>query len=77
VACLILISESEVLELISRGLLRKEIAKALSISENTVVTHIRHLYDKLNVSNAPAAIRKAYESGILPVEENPPETDSV
>jgi DNA-binding CsgD family transcriptional regulator len=41
----------------------------LSISENTVVTHIRHLYDKLNVSNAPAAIRKAYESGILPVEE--------
>ena len=69
--------ESEVLELISRGLLRKEIAKALSISENTVVTHIRHLYDKLNVSNAPAAIRKAYESGILPVEGNPPETDSV
>ena len=69
--------ELEVLELISRGLLRKEIARALSISENTVVTHIRHLYDKLNVSNAPAAIRKAYESGILPVEENPPETDSV
>ena len=69
--------ELEVLELISRGLLRKEIARVLSISENTVVTHIRHLYDKLNVSNAPAAIRKAYESGILPVEENPPETDSV
>ena len=61
--------ELEVLELISRGMLRKEIAKALTISENTVVTHIRHVYDKLSVSNAPAAIRKAYESGILPIKE--------
>ena len=61
--------ELEVLELISRGMLRKEIAKALTISENTVVTHIRHIYEKLSVSNAPAAIRKAYESGILPIKE--------
>jgi len=74
--------ELEVLELISLGMLRKEIAKALTISENTVVTHIRHIYDKLSVSNAPAAIRKAYETGILPVkldssEQNPPAAGSV
>jgi ATP/maltotriose-dependent transcriptional regulator MalT len=54
----------------------------LTISENTVVTHIRHIYDKLSVSNAPAAIRKAYETGILPVkldssEQNPPAAGSV
>ncbi|MDG1358622.1 MAG: response regulator transcription factor [Akkermansiaceae bacterium] len=61
--------ELEVLEHISRGLLRKEIARALTITENTVVTHIRHIYDKLSVSNAPAAVRKAYESGILPIKE--------
>ena len=67
--------ELEVLELISRGLLRKEIAKALSISENIVVTHIRHVYDKLNVSNAPAAIRTAYESGILPTKVNPSDAE--
>lgn len=70
--------ELEVLNCISKGLARKQIARKLGISENTVVSHIRHVYDKLNVPNAPSAISVAYESGILPVKESePPETDSV
>ena len=36
------------------------------ISIPTVATHIRHLYDKLQVQNAPAAITQAYRTGILP-----------
>ena len=67
--------ELEVLDCISKGLARKEIGRKLGISENTVVSHIRHIYDKLNVPNAPSAISSAYEAGILPVKENPPEAD--
>lgn len=57
--------ELQVLQHMSKGLARKEIADALGITENTVVTHIRHIYEKLQVPNAPAAISKAYQSGIL------------
>jgi len=61
--------ELEVLNCISKGLARKEIARKLGITENTVVSHIRHIYDKLNVPNAPSAISTAYEAGILPIKE--------
>jgi DNA-binding NarL/FixJ family response regulator len=61
--------ELEVLDCISKGLARKEIGRKLGIAENTVVSHIRHIYDKLNVPNAPSAISSAYQSGILPIEE--------
>lgn len=61
--------ELEVLDCISKGLARKEIGRKLGISENTVVSHIRHIYDKLNVPNAPSAISSAYEAGILPIKE--------
>ena len=61
--------ELEVLDCISKGLARKEIGRKLGIAENTVVSHIRHIYDKLNVPNAPSAISSAYEAGILPIKE--------
>lgn len=60
------IRELEVLELLAEGLVKKEIAAKLGISFFTVSTHIRHVYDKLNVLNAPAAISTAYQTGILP-----------
>jgi DNA-binding CsgD family transcriptional regulator len=46
---------------------KKEIAERLGISITTVVTHVSHIYEKLNVKNAPAAIAKAFQIGILPV----------
>ena len=61
--------ELEVLELQADGLVKKEIAEKLGISYFTVHTHIRHIYDKLNVLNAPAAISTAYKIGILPVQK--------
>ena len=62
--------EMEVLELLAEGLVKKEIGEKLGISFFTVSTHIRHVYDKLNVLNAPAAVSTAYKTGILPVNRN-------
>jgi DNA-binding NarL/FixJ family response regulator len=57
--------EIEVLTLLSEGLLKKEIADNLNISIHTVGNHMRNIYEKLQVQNAPAAIARAYRSGIL------------
>ncbi|GHC52780.1 response regulator [Roseibacillus persicicus] len=57
--------EMEILQLISQGLARKEIADELDISHKTVANHIAHIFEKLNVPNSPAAINKAHEKGLL------------
>jgi len=57
--------EMEILTLLAEGLMQKEIALKLNISNTTVVTHINHIYLKLNVTNAPAAINKAHLSGLF------------
>lgn len=57
--------EMEILVLLGDGLVKKEIAKELGIGFSTVASHIRHIYEKLQVENAPAAISKAYKSGLL------------
>ena len=62
--------EMEVLNLLAKGMVKKEIAAALHISYFTVSAHIRHIYEKLNVINGPAAISTAYQEGILPVQKN-------
>lgn len=59
--------EIEVLELLSKGLLKKQISEKLGISNATVSTHVSHIYEKLEVQNAPAAISTAFQAGILPV----------
>jgi DNA-binding NarL/FixJ family response regulator len=58
--------ESQILAMLSEGLVKKEIATQLDIGYSTVDTHVSHIYKKLGVSNAPAAVSKAYKSGILP-----------
>lgn len=50
--------EREVLELLARGYLYKEIAEALKISIPTVNTHIRKIYDKLHVQSRGRAVAK-------------------
>lgn len=59
--------ELQVLKLLSEGKTKKEISSELSISAFTVATHVRHIYEKFNVFNAPEAIGKAYRTGILKV----------
>ena len=50
--------ENEILQLLSKGLLYKEIAEQLSISVNTVRQHIHKIYEKLHVQNRTEAINK-------------------
>src|SRR5689334_480296 len=51
--------ENEILQLLSKGLLYKEIADQLTISVSTVRQHIHKIYDKLHVQNRTEAINKA------------------
>ena len=50
--------EREVLELLSRGYLYKEIAVSLQISGPTVNTYIRRIYEKLHVRSRSQAVAK-------------------
>lgn len=52
--------ENEVLQLLAKGLLYKEIAEQLHISTATVRQHIHKVYEKLHVQNRTEAINKAY-----------------
>ena len=52
--------ENEILQLLSKGLLYKEIAEQLQISTSTVRQHIHHIYEKLHVQNRTEAINKAF-----------------
>jgi len=50
--------EEEVLSLLAKGFLYKEIADSSNISIDTVRSHIRHIYEKLQVNNRTEAILK-------------------
>jgi DNA-binding NarL/FixJ family response regulator len=50
--------EQEVLELLARGYLYKEIAERLNISVPTVNTYIRRMYEKLHVCSRAQAVAK-------------------
>jgi len=52
--------ENEILNLLSKGFLYKEIAAKLSISVGTVTQHIHNIYEKLHVSNKTEAINKLF-----------------
>lgn len=52
--------EKEVLELLSKGYLYKEIAAKLQISTGTVRQHIHKIYEKLHVQNRTEALNKFY-----------------
>ena len=52
--------EKEILELLSRGLMYKEIAAEIFISIQTVRKHVYNIYEKLHVNNRIAAVNKFY-----------------
>ena len=57
--------EMEVLKDLSQGLSRTEIAASQNISVNTVKMVISIVYDKLNVTSLPDAIRAAIDRKIV------------
>ena len=57
--------EHEILTLIAQGLSNREIAQKLSVSENTVKSHSRRLFDKLNARRRTQAVQIAKQSGLI------------
>ena len=57
--------ELEVLQLISEGLVNREIGKALFLSEETVKSHVRHLLAKLQARSRAHAVAVGFRRGLL------------
>ena len=57
--------EIEVLQLISEGLLNREIAQRLFLSEETVKSHVRHLLAKLQARSRAHAVAVGFRRDII------------
>jgi DNA-binding CsgD family transcriptional regulator len=55
----------DVLACLVDGQTTQQMAARLFISENTVKTHVRHIFEKLEVSNRAEAVGKAMQLGLL------------
>jgi len=57
--------EYEVLNLLSRGFSNAECAEVLSVSSNTIGTHVKNIYRKLEVNSRAEALFEASSQGLL------------
>ena len=57
--------ERDVMRLVAAGLSNREIGDALFISEETVKTHLRRIFEKLGVSSRTQAVAMARNRGLL------------
>ena len=57
--------EVEILQSLARGMTTAQISSMLFISENTVKTHIRHIFEKLEATNRADAVRIASQLGLI------------
>lgn len=62
--------EKDVLNLIIGGHENDAIAEALAMSRDTLKTHLKHIFEKLQVNNRTQCAVKALEKGIIPVKKN-------
>jgi LuxR family transcriptional regulator, maltose regulon positive regulatory protein len=56
--------EGDILKLIGEGLSNKEIARNLAITPETVKSHVKHIFTKLNVDNRAQAVSRAQILGL-------------
>jgi DNA-binding NarL/FixJ family response regulator len=61
--------EIEVLVLVAKGLSRKEIARLLNLSANTIARYIRDVYQKLDISSRAEAAVEACRLGLINVDQ--------
>jgi DNA-binding NarL/FixJ family response regulator len=57
--------ESQVLQLVSDGLVNREIGEALYLSEETVKSHVRHLLAKLQARSRAHAVAIGFRRGLI------------
>jgi DNA-binding NarL/FixJ family response regulator len=57
--------EQDVLERLAEGLSTKDIARVLGVSEETVKTHLAHIYQKLGVNDRVQAVALAIRRGLV------------
>ena len=57
--------ETEIVELVAKGLANKEIAADLQISVETVRVHLKHIYEKLHARSRAEVIQKARRKGLI------------
>ncbi len=57
--------ESDILKLIGGGLSNKEIARNLAIAPETVKSHVKHIFTKLNVEKRAQAVSRAQILGLV------------
>jgi len=57
--------ETDILQLVARGLSNREIAEAIALSRLTIESHTRNIYRKLAVHSRTAAVFQAQAMGLL------------
>jgi len=69
--------ESEILQLVADGLMDKQIAANLEISENTVKNHVKSIRQKLHATNRLQASMKGIQLGIIKINRTDQKQSSV
>ncbi|MEW6430688.1 MAG: response regulator transcription factor [Myxococcota bacterium] len=59
--------ETEILQLIAKGVSNNEAATMLNLSKATIRTHLEHIYRKLEVTNRVEAVTEGLRKGIIQV----------
>lgn len=63
--------ETEVLNLVAKGLSYVEIAAALGVSAHTATSHVKHIYRKLSVHSRGEAVFEAVQRGLIRIDYRP------
>ena len=64
--------EADILRLLARGCTYMQVGDRLGVSCNTVASHIKNLYRKLEVRSARAAVWRGFELRLLGADEGLP-----
>lgn len=59
--------ETEILQLIAKGISNNEAASMLGLSKATIRTHLEHIYAKLEVTNRVEAVTEGIRKGLIDV----------